>query len=349
MKKYIPVRFRNFSVLASSRAIWITVILMVLFLVVLVVSVGLGDIKIAPAEVFKSFFGTGSDLHNLVVRTFRLPRILLAAFAGAALAVAGAILQGIIRNPLASPDIIGLTSGASLTTVGFLAIFTTSDNALTVSINWLPLASFLGALLTGILVYRLSEKNGLSQFKIVLIGIGLAAGAEAVTNLIMVMGSIYIASRANIWLVGSVNGANWPEVVILMIWFFILFIMALLLSRRLNILELGDTITVSVGSSTSKDKKILLIISTALTGGAVAFAGGIGFVGLMAPHMARKLVGSAYGALIPVSALLGAMIVMISDLIGRTLFAPIEVPAGVFSAIIGAPYFIYLLYKSRNI
>ncbi|HET7522270.1 MAG TPA: iron ABC transporter permease [Bacillales bacterium] len=348
MKKNFSLRLNGLSLFINIKALWTILILFALLLAVLIASAGVGDMFIAPVEVMKSLFGMGSEIHNLVVRSFRLPRALLAALAGMAFAVAGTILQGIVRNPLASPDIIGITGGASLAAVGFLAIFSTNDNALTVSIHWLPLAAFAGALLTGILLFALSQKKGTSQMRLILIDIGLMAGLKALTDFFIILGPLYLASKATIWMTGSVHGATWNQVLILFIWFFVLFFITVVVARRLNVQELGASVAISVGSRLNSDRNMLLVLSAALTAGAVAFAGGIGFVGLMAPHMARRLVGAVHGALVPTSALLGGIIVMAADLVGRTLFLPLEVPAGVFTSAIGAPYFIYLLYKSRN-
>jgi iron complex transport system permease protein len=171
---------------------------------------------------------------------------------------------------------------------------------------------------------------------------------QAITTLTMVMGPIYQASQANIWITGTVYGSNWSNVAILVPWTVIFVIIALAVARTINIQELGDEVATGLGGKVQKQRFLLLMISTALIGGSVAFAGGIGFVGLMAPHMARRLVGSSFGALLPASALIGGILVMIADLIGRTMFSPLEVPAGVFTAGIGAPYFIYLLFKTRN-
>jgi iron complex transport system permease protein len=264
------------------------------------------------------------------------------------LAVAGAILQGMIRNPLASPDILGITGGAAVAVVLFFAIFSDKNNSLTISIHWLPLGAFLGATIAALLVYLLSWKNGIVPMRLVLIGIGVSALMQAGTTIFMLLGPIYRASQANIWITGTVYGATWKNVAILAPWAVSFLIISFISARKMNIQELGEEIAVGVGVSLQRQRVFLLLLSTALTGGAVAFAGGIGFVGLMAPHMARRLVGSSFGALLPVSALLGAILVMAADLLGRTLFAPLEIPAGVFTAAIGAPYFIYLLYKSRN-
>lgn len=324
------------------------VLLMVLTMLAVIISTGIGDMQIAPWKVVSVFFGGGSSIDQLVVTSFRLPRILIALLAGMALAVAGGILQGMIRNPLASPDIIGVTGGAGAAVVAFLTIFSNKDNTLMVSIKWLPVAAFIGAAIIAFLVYFLAWKKGVSPVRLVLIGIGISALTQACTTLLMVMGPIYRASQANIWITGTVNGSDWQDVWILLPWSIIFILLSFMITRQLNIQELGEEVATSAGANVQRQRFILLLMSTALVGGAVAFAGGIGFVGLMAPHMARRLVGSSFGALLPVAALIGGLLVMLADLIGRTLFLPLEVPAGVFTAAIGAPYFIYLLFKTRH-
>lgn len=336
------------SVLMDTSALKKIVLLMVLTMLAVIISTGIGDMQIAPWKVVSVFFGGGSSIDQLVVTSFRLPRILIALLAGMALAVAGGILQGMIRNPLASPDIIGVTGGAGAAVVAFLTIFSNKDNTLLVSIKWLPVAAFIGAAIIAFLVYFLAWKKGVSPVRLVLIGIGISALTQACTTLLMIMGPIYRASQANIWITGTVNGSDWQDVWILLPWSIIFIFLSFMITRQLNIQELGEEVATSAGANVQRQRFILLLMSTALVGGAVAFAGGIGFVGLMAPHMARRLVGSSFGALLPVAALIGGLLVMLADLIGRTLFLPLEVPAGVFTAAIGAPYFIYLLFKTRH-
>lgn len=348
MKNYLSLRFRNgiISFLLDKKASLITLILLLLTCLLFLVSTGMGDMKISLFEVINVMLGKGEEMNTLVIHSFRLPRILVAVLVGIALAVAGGILQGIVRNPLASPDILGITGGASVAVVLFLAIFSDENNALTVSIKWMPLAAFIGATVVAFLIYTLAWDNGISPIKLVLVGIGLFALTQAITTLLMILGPIYRASQANIWLTGTVYGANWENVKILAPWTLILLFITFFYSRHLNIQELGDAVATGVGSRVNRQRFILLLLSTSLTGGAVAFAGGIGFIGLLAPHIARRLVGSAFGALLPVSALVGAILVMLADLIGRTMFGATEIPAGVFTAAIGAPYFIYLLFKN---
>ncbi|EZP77013.1 ABC transporter [Parageobacillus genomosp. 1] len=348
MKKYTSLRVgKSISFLVDKKAIIISLILFTVSVAVFLVSAGSGEMYISPLEVAKTLFGNGSDMNEIVIYTFRLPRILVALLAGMSLAVAGAILQGMIRNPLASPDVLGITGGAAAAVVMFLSFFSDKNNSLTISIHWLPFGAFVGATVTALLVYVLAWKNGMAPLRLVLIGVGISALMQACTTLLMITGPIYRASQANVWITGSVYGASWKHVTLLAPWALILLAISFLSARKMNIQELGDELAIGAGASLQKQRFFLLLLSTALTGGAVAFAGGIGFVGLMAPHMARRLVGSSFGALLPASALLGAIFVMAADLAGRMLFAPMEIPAGVFTAAVGAPYFIYLLYKSR--
>jgi len=350
MSKYKNIRLfkGEFSFLMDRKAASVFMILTIISFLVFVISTGTGEMNISPLTVLKVFAGSGPDMETLIITSFRLPRIIIALLVGISLAVAGGILQGMIRNPLASPDILGITGGASVAVVGFLAFFSDENNALTVSINWLPLAAFLGATVVAFLVYFLAWKNGVSPIRLVLIGIGISTLMQAMTTLMMILGPIYQASQANIWITGTVYGSNWNNVATLLPWTVLFLLIAMIAARTINIQELGDEVATGLGGKIQRQRFTLLMISTALIGSAVAFAGGIGFVGLMAPHMARRLVGSSFGALLPTSALIGGILVMLADLIGRTLFSPLEIPAGVFTAGIGAPYFIYLLFKTRN-
>jgi iron complex transport system permease protein len=350
MNRFIGKRWfkDRISFLIDLSALKKVMILGILVLLVLIVSTGIGDMKIAPWNVVSVFFGGGTSLEQLVVKSFRLPRIIIALLAGMALAVAGGILQGMIRNPLASPDIIGITGGAGAAVVAFLTIFSNEDGTLPVSIQWMPVAAFIGAAVVAFLVYFLAWRKGVSPVRLVLIGIGISALTQALTTLLMIMGPIYRASQANIWITGTVNGSDWQDVGILLPWSIVFILISFLITRQLNIQELGEELAKGVGGHVQRQRFFLLLMATVLVGGAVSFAGGIGFVGLMAPHMARRMVGSSYGALLPASAFIGGILVMLADLIGRTLFLPLEVPAGVFTAAIGAPYFIYLLFKTRN-
>lgn len=330
------------------RPIYATMLVFLFVLIVMILSAGSGEFPLSPANVVSALFGSGDEFNQTILIDFRLPRIVLALFVGMALAVSGAILQGITKNPLASPDLIGVTAGASFAVVLFLTLFSDENNSLTVSIQWLPLFAFLGATITALVVFALSWKNGIAPFRLLLIGIAVAAFMQAGTTIWILMGPIYQASQATIWTTGSIYGANWSQVYVMMPWAILLIAISLLLRRQMNILELGDDIATGVGSRVQRNRVLLLLVSTGLTGIAVAFAGGIGFVGLLAPHIARRIVGPKFQSMVLFSAGIGALLVLIADWIGRVAFAPIEVPAGVWTAAVGAPYFIFLLITQRK-
>ena len=332
----------------ARHPIYATILVFLIVIAIMIISAGSGEYPLSPGKVIAALFGYGDDFNRTILVDFRLPRIVLALFVGMSLAVSGAILQGITKNPLASPDLIGITAGASFAVVLFLTLFSDENNSLTVSIQWLPLFAFLGATITAFIVFFLSWKNGIAPFRLLLIGIAVAAFMNAGTTIWILMGPIYQASQATIWTTGSIYGANWSQVTVLMPWSILLITVALLLRRQMNILELGDDIATGVGSRVQQNRVLLLLISTGLTGVAVAFAGGIGFIGLLAPHIARRIVGPRFESMVLFSAGIGAILVLIADWIARVAFAPIEVPAGVWTAAVGAPYFIFLLLTERR-
>ncbi|NYF26353.1 iron chelate uptake ABC transporter family permease subunit [Sporosarcina sp. JAI121] len=349
MKNKVTVRIGNVaSFILDKKSLFITMIATLLLGVVAILSMGSGDFFISPIHVLKVILGIGDSFDQTIIFEFRLPRIMMAILVGIGLATAGAILQSVSRNPLGSPDIIGITAGASFAVVLFLALFSNESNALTVSQDWMPLFAFGGAMITAAIVFALSWKNGIAPFRMLLIGIGISAFMHAGTTVLMLVGPIHQASQANIWITGSIYGSNWTEVRMIAIWITILFIITLAMTREMNVLELGDDLAKSAGSSVQRSRIIFLLLCTGLTGASVAFAGGIGFVGLIAPHIAKRIVGPTFGSMVGLSAVIGAIIVVVADWIARVAFAPIEVPAGVWTAVIGAPYFIYLLIKQRN-
>ncbi|MEM6593083.1 MAG: iron ABC transporter permease, partial [Cyanobacteria bacterium P01_C01_bin.73] len=272
----------------------------------------------------------------------RLPRALVALLVGMGLATAGTILQGLTRNPLAAPGIIGINSGASLVAVAFIVLLPNAP------ISWLPVAAFLGGLGAAIAIYLFAWNQGSSPVRLILVGVGLTSLTGAFTSLMITFGNIYDVSQAMVWLTGSVYGRSWEHLWPLLPWLIIFLPLTLVLARDLDTLNLGDTLAQGLGSRIEWTRSVLLLCTVALAGASVATAGTIGFVGLMAPHLARQLVGPSHAGLLPVAALAGAGIVELADLVGRLLFAPIELPCGVITAIIGAPYFLWLLYRNRN-
>jgi iron complex transport system permease protein len=345
MSKYILIRSKKWPVsfLAVKKNIMVTIVLGIVSLLSMILTISIGDINLSPIVSLKAAFKQGLEEHILVIHSLRLPRGVVAFLAGACLAVAGAILQAVIRNPLASPDIIGITGGASVGAVFFITYLSG-----TVSISWLPVAAMLGAGIVSFLIYFLSWNKGVTPIRLVLVGIGIAALMNALTMLMIILSPIYVSGQAYVWLTGSVYGSSWENVTTILPWVWIFIPLLFVYSRHVNVQELGDEIATGVGSAVQRQRFILLLISVALTGAAVAVAGGIGFVGLIAPHIAKKLVGPSFGGLLPVSFLVGGLIVLLADLVARTGFSPLDVPVGVFTSAIGAPFFIYLLYTSQR-
>ncbi|WP_240941917.1 iron ABC transporter permease [Paenibacillus sp. HB172176] len=299
-----------------------------------------GNTMIAPLDVLKTIAGLQGDF---VVESLRLPRALLSLLAGAGLGIAGAILQGIIRNPLASPDIVGITGGASVAAVIFLTY-----GAGSVSIHLLPFAAIAGALLVSTLLYLLSWRDGVTPNRLVLIGIGLAAAMSAATTLMLIISPVLSFNQAYIWMTGSVYGARWENVRVMLAVVALLLPLTLYFARSLNAQELGDDMAGGFGVAVQRDRLCLLALSVVLAGTAVAFVGAIGFVGLISPHIARRLVGRPFGSQVVVAGIVGGIIVLLADWTARTAFYPKDIPAGVFTAAIGAPFFLYLLFRARK-
>ncbi|NJN37954.1 MAG: iron ABC transporter permease [Acaryochloridaceae cyanobacterium CSU_3_4] len=307
----------------------------------MILSVGQVEYFVPPLDVIKTVLGLTTDNpdYGFIVMTLRLPRTLVAWGVGVGLAIAGTITQGITRNSLASPDIIGVNAGAALAAVTLIVVFPA------VPIAVLPLAAFGGALLVAILIYLLAWKGGSSPVRLILVGVGFSLIAGALTDMMLTFGSINEVSQALVWLAGSVYGRSWEQLSAFIPWLLVFGVLSLLMNRELNALQLGDDVARSLGSRLEMQRGLLLLSSVALAGSAVATAGSIGFVGLMAPHLGRQMVGPSHEGLLPVAALTGGLVVVLADLIGRLLFAPIELPCGIITAVIGAPYFLYLLIR----
>ncbi|RKD25790.1 iron ABC transporter permease [Ammoniphilus oxalaticus] len=345
MTKFYSIRNKTGSISfqVNKKTLCIFSILVILSLFLILLSLSIGSSFISPLAVMKHLFGFGDDEHHFILNTLRLPRTLLSFLVGAALGVSGLILLGIVRNPLASPDIIGITGGASVGAILFITYFMG-----TVSIQWLPFAALLGAALVSLVIYLLSWNKGVTPIRLILIGIGVAAAMGAIVTMFIVINETAATTKAYLWITGSLYGASWREVMSMLPWVLIFIPLSLLFSRAVNVKELGDDVAFGLGVNVQLHRLILLFISVSLAGSAVAFAGGIGFVGLIAPHMARMLVGRSFASLIPISACLGGIIVVMADTVARTAFLPLDIPAGVFTAGIGAPFFIFLLYRNRN-
>jgi iron complex transport system permease protein len=313
-------------------------------LVVMILNMGSGEYFIAPLDVIRTVLHLPVDNgdYNFIVNTLRLPRMLVAALVGFGLGVAGAVMQGLTRNSLADPDILGISAGAGLVAVTLIVVV--QD----VSSNLLALGAFGGAISAALLIYLLAWRGGDSPLRLILIGIGLGAVGGALTTLMITYGDPYDVQRALIWLAGSIYGRTWQEFWALLPWILVFGPLAFFFARELNTLNLGEDVARGLGTRVAWHRGLLLLAAAALAGATVAAAGAVGFVGLMSPHLGRRLVGPDHRALLPVSGVLGALLVVTADWIGRTLFTPIELPVGLVTAAIGAPFFIYLLVSGRQ-
>jgi len=331
-------RRKNFIVIA---------ILLVLIFITFVISMNTGVIKLTPMEVFQTLFGQGDAQQQLILFEFRLPRIVIAVLVGMGLAVSGAILQGVSKNALADPGILGINAGAGLAVMLYISFFPTTKAA---PVYLLPVLAFVGAGLTAVLIYSLSYKRheGITPMRLILTGVAVAAGISSAMIVLTLRLSPENYQFVATWLAGSIWGSNWKFVLALLPWIVVLLPFVYSKSRVLNVLNLGELTAVGLGASIEKERRWLLAASVGLAGASVSVSGGIGFVGLIAPHLARQLVGAKHQILLPASALVGGLLVLMADTIGRSLLEPSEIPAGIVVAVLGAPYFLYLLARLKQ-
>ena len=324
-------------------------VLTILFIVAIVISTCIGPVFITPFKVVSVILNinleqTPAPIRNIILN-IRMPRVLLSALVGASLAVAGAILQGIFRNPLADPYIIGVSSGASLGAV--LAMIVGIGFSL-FGVAAISIVAFISAMLTLILVYNLARVGGrVPVTTLLLAGVIVGIFLHAVTTVIIYFGGEKLHG-AFLWLLGSFSTATWPQVQALLPVIVVAAIVAELYTRDLNIMSLGEETALTLGVDVEHVKKVLVAVAALLTAVSVSVSGVIGFVGLVVPHMMRLIIGPDHRILLPASLLAGATFLAACDTIARTVIAPIELPVGVITALCGGPFFIYLLRKKKG-
>lgn len=326
----------------------IIALLIVLIIVMFFVSLSTGVIQLAPLDVLKTIVGQGTDRQELILVDFRLPGIVLALLIGAGLAVSGAILQGVTQNDLADPGILGINTGAGLAVVLFIFFFQDTLSVTgTISAFIMPLFALVGAVFAAFLIYFIAWKDGVNPIRLILVGIGVNAGFSAILIIIQLKMDPENFRQATVWLAGDIWNANWSFVLALLPWILILIPFTLHKANSLNVLNLGDDIAASLGTNVERERRFLLLLAVALAGACVAAGGGIAFLGLVVPHIARRIVGPTHQRVIPISTLIGALLLMLSDMIGKNILAPTEIPVGIIVAILSTPYFIYLLMKTK--
>lgn len=303
-------------------------------------SAGRGAVDISPMDVLRAIFIENEGTNRQIIWNVRLPRTLVAALVGSGLAVSGAILQGIMRNPLSSPGIIGVSQGAGLTAMLILVIFPNYYYLV-------PLGAFIGALTATMFIYLLAWKNGVQPTRLILAGVAVSSMMSAGINVLMTLFPEKVGNSLS-FLVGGLSGISWPQFKLAWPYILLGLIAALLYSQRLNILMLGDEAAIGLGLKVERTRLILIAIASILAAAAVSVAGILGFVGLIVPHMTRLFIGSDYIYLIPASILCGASTIMICDTLARLLFNPAEIPVGIIMSFLGAPFFLYLLRERKG-
>ncbi|MEI3057708.1 MAG: iron ABC transporter permease [Eubacteriales bacterium] len=321
------------------RGITVIVVLFALSIAAIVVCVGIGTIEFTPREVIRAIFTDDGSPSRLIVWNLRLPRILTGGLVGICLALSGCVLQGVMRNNLASPSTIGVTGGASF--VGYLTLV-----AFPAYSYLLPVGSIAGAFVTTMLIYALAYQKGVSPVRMILSGMAVSALFGAFNDIIKTLFAESLGNASG-FLVGGLNGCGWGSFRMILPYALAGMVVCLFLPSKMNILMLGDETANSLGLRTELFRFILIAVSSLLSGAAIAAVGMLSFVGLIVPHIARILVGSDYRYLFPASTLLGFSLIVICDTIGRVIMPPGEVPVSIIISFIGAPFFLFLL-RSRG-
>lgn len=328
------------------KSVWAILVLMLLVIMLSVLS--FGDQAIPPGAVLAALTGFGevSPAQQMIITGLRLPRAIMGFCVGATLGVAGAVAQAIMRNPLAEPGLLGINAGAAL--AAMLVIVELPG----IAQSMLPWLSFAGALGMAAAIYALSWRpeigTGTGALRIILIGVALSSMAGAGVSFIATFGDGAAVQRAMAWMGGSLQDSRWPRIAMLLSWAALPLAAAWLLARDLDLAAFGDTVAGALGQRVHRLRAGAMLICALLSGAAVASAGLIAFVGLAAPHLARRIVGHAHARLIPGAALMGGMLVLLADLVARNAMPPVQLPVGLLTALLGAPFFGYLLWRRRD-
>jgi iron complex transport system permease protein len=326
------------------RALVAVAALAALLVATLAVSLTIGSYDIALSDIITTLAGTTvSDAIDNVVWQFRFPRTLAAALVGAMMALSGGAMQNVTRNGLADPSLVGISQGAALAVVFAIVAAPWLDY------TWRPVFAFAGALGVAALVQALSyQRRGNSAIRFILLGIGVSAFISSITSALLTYGDIDRAMSALAWLAGSINAATWTDVHVLFAWCVVLVPLILGLTRIMSVMRMGEAAAIGLGAPVKGVRYALICVAVGFAAAATAIVGPLGFVGLIAPHAARRIARAGLGLHTILTALCGALLVALADLIGRAAFAPIQIPAGLITAIIGVPIFVYLLQRAAT-
>ncbi|MBE1555255.1 FecCD family ABC transporter permease [Sporosarcina limicola] len=330
---------KNAHPFAKKRTV-VLVALSILLVLSCTVSLMIGPVSFSFNEIWSGLFYSDESLERRIVWELRFPRVLIGLIVGMCLATSGAILQGVMKNPLADPGIIGVSSGAGLAATVIMIIFPAY-------ILFLPLAAFLGALITALVIYTLSWKGGTSPIRIILVGVAINAIIGSFMSALMLLYSDRVQSVLP-WLAGGIAGVGWVQFEMIIYYAIAALVFALFSIKHIRILRLGDEVAKLLGHNVEKSRFFLIILSTLLAGIAVSVSGLIGFVGLVVPHILRIMIGGDYRYLLPASALGGGLLVVLADTVARSAFNPIELPVGILLAFFGGPFFLYMIQRRRD-
>lgn len=333
-----PFRKQVQGIWSKNRLLFALIILILAISSTLLMSLSLGAVPLSFEEMLQALLRRGDELQQTILWDLRIPRILAAMVVGSALGMSGALLQGMLRNSLADPFILGISAGAGLVVIVMVV--------LQVFQAWIPLAAWIGAILTTTIVIFLGRSgNKLSVERLILGGVAVSSLFGAVQSTLLLLAEDGQIQQALNWLIGSLNGRGWREVSTAAPYVIIALIAGCLLARSLNLLALGDDLAVSLGVNLVRSRFLIAAVATLLAAGAVSVSGLIGFIGLVVPHGIRLLVGNDHRILLPLSALGGAWLLMFADLLSR--LGAIELPVGSVTALLGSPLFIWLLYQRQ--
>lgn len=324
--------------LKGNKYIYIVFSIFVLMFVALL-AIRMGSVEYSYSKIFSVLFNKEMTTDRNVILNIRLPRIIVAGIVGANLAVAGALLQAVMQNPLADPGLTGVSAGSSLAAIVVMLLFPQYSYLV-------PIVSFLGGAFACGLVYSLAWKDGIKPLRIILAGVAVNAILGGGTSLLSILYSDRIQGVL-LWVNGSISGKTWGDVKILAIYSTVGLIVAMFCIRKANILQLGDEMSSNLGVNINKHRILISLVAVFLASISTALVGIIGFVGLIVPHIARLLIGSDYKYLLPLSVILGSGLLLLGDTFARTIARPIELPVGVIMAVLGGPFFLYLLRKGK--
>lgn len=326
-------------------------VFVLLIAITVYISLTNGAFDMTVAEVVRTLLRIeGDPKFDLIIFDFRLPRIVIAALVGMGLGVAGTVIQGITRNGLADSGILGINAGAGAAIVIFMFFFQGQlSNLGTAGIMLQPLFGLAGGLLAALLIYFFSFKGGrLDTERLLLTGIAIGSGFGALSLYVSLKMKSADFEMATVWISGSIYNANWVYILSMLPWLLILLPIIYHKAHLLDLFQLEEATVTSIGVRVEREKSILLLASIGVISSCVSVSGSISFIGLMAPHIARSLVGTRHRAIIPVSGAVGMLLVLLSDFIAKTAFSPLEIPVGIVVSIIGVPYFLYLLVKRKQ-